>query len=68
LTVAAKTDEREATMSTLNTILDMLYAFRSRQLRRLTKSRTESQLARLPSHLSDDLDLRSLGMGRHRAA
>lgn len=55
-------------MSTLNTILDMLYAFRSRQLRRLTKSRTESQLARLPSHLSDDLDLRSLGMGRHRAA
>ena len=49
-------------MSTLNVIFDIFYAFRSRQISRLTRNRTRDQLARLPRHLADDLDLQGLGM------
>ncbi|WP_206742492.1 hypothetical protein [Rhizobium grahamii] len=49
-------------MSTLNLIFDIFYAFRSRQISRLTRNRTRDQLARLPRHLADDLDLQALGM------
>ncbi len=49
-------------MITLNAIFDIFFAFRSRQISRLTRNRTRSQLARLPGHLVDDLDLHGLGM------
>jgi len=49
-------------MNTLNTIFEIFYAFRSRQIFRQTQNRTRDQLARLPRHLADDLDLQALGM------
>ncbi|MBW9117250.1 hypothetical protein JNB88_26890 [Rhizobium cauense] len=49
-------------MNTLNAIFDIFYAFRSRQIWRHTRNRTRDQLARLPCHLADDLDLQALGM------
>lgn len=49
-------------MNALNAIFDIFYAFRSRQISRQTRNRTRDQLARLPRHLADDLDLQALGM------
>ena len=49
-------------MNTLIVIFDIFYAFRTRQISRLTRNRTRDQLARLPRHLADDLDLQALGM------
>jgi hypothetical protein len=49
-------------MNTLNAIFEIFYAFRSRQIFRQTQNRTRDQLARLPRHLADDLNLQALGM------
>ncbi|WP_200950878.1 hypothetical protein [Rhizobium sp. Root1220] len=49
-------------MTSLYSILDMFWTFRSRRIWRLTRDRTRSHLSRLPPHLADDLDLRSIGM------
>ncbi len=53
-------------MNTLIVIFDIFYAFRSRQISRQTRNRTRDQLARLPTHLADDLDLQALGMADPR--
>jgi len=49
-------------MNTLIVIFNIFYSFRSRQISRQTRNRTRDQLARLPRHLADDLDLQALGM------
>jgi len=49
-------------MNTLNAIFEIFYAFRSRQIFRQAQNRTRDQLARLPRHLADDLNLQALGM------
>ncbi|MDM9618779.1 hypothetical protein [Rhizobium sp. S96] len=46
--------------STLRSFFATLNRFKSQQMRNMAARSTRRQLARLPSHLIDDLDLRSL--------
>jgi uncharacterized protein YjiS (DUF1127 family) len=49
-----------AMSSTLRSFFATLNRFKSQQMRNMAARSTRRQLARLPSHLIDDLDLRSL--------